>query len=75
MGNCVTGDQGARRTGQASGSSNPSTTIKKVPKLPHNKNQHQLNDLKPILKPSLPNHLITPTSNPHLKDKIKVIPS
>ena len=74
MGNCVTGDPANRRNGN-SGSSNPSTTIKKVPKLPHNPNQHKLNDLKAILKPTLPAQLIVPTSNPHMQDKIKVIPS
>ena len=75
MGNCVNGDQGSKRNGIPGGSSNPSNTIKKVPKLPHNSDQHKLNDLKPIIKPSLPNQLVTPTTNPHLKDKIKVIPS
>jgi hypothetical protein len=74
MGNCIGGDQNSRRNGNP-GSSNPSTTIKKVPKLPHNPNQHLLNDLKPILKPTLSAQLVVPTSNPHMKDKITVIPS
>lgn len=53
MGNCVGGDQAPRRNGQQNGSSNQNTTVKKAPKLPHNPNQHLLNDLIPILKPTL----------------------
>ena len=72
MGNCLSGDQGNKRN-RPGGSSDPNKTLKKVPKLPHNSDQHKLNNLKPILKPSLPNQLVAPTTNPHLKDKIKVI--
>lgn len=75
MGNCVGSD--VQRRNQSGEASHLSGTIKnkKAPKLPNNPNQHKLNDLKPILRPSLPSQVVTPSSNPNMKDKIQVIPS